>query len=381
MFVLTAIFYYLLPSGRSFKTSLVHIIGMAERTRSIDSVTQAAQEAEEGSTRCSQDDTAIPSAEDLLVPFEEDTISLPPETTTGTVKAEDYQEDLIDYDDDDLEPAITEVEFNESEIESTEVAPEQQAALHIEQAKVGMAWSISTMLSNTPEIASALQLTSIGASASTEVTVAGVTYEVTWKVVGIEGVQTPTTDIAAPPTPSASTTKCKFGRHCTKGASCPFDHGTKTKLCIWVNTLGGCSNGSVCAHSHEHAGTMCTRSKYRSNCANGKACAYQHLDDVYRSGAMKVKKIEVGDERKERVDGEEAVDEGERTPPANAPTGPKLGKGVGQKRGREDGDGVGGRPGQIPRGNQRGRGRGRGSGRGRGRGRGGVARRARYREH
>ena len=284
---------------------------------------------------------------------------------------EQYQDDLIDYDDDDLEAPVAEKidettpvaaddttlipaepEAVEPEVLEPKETPEQAAAA-LEHGKAAMAWGTSASLAAQPGVITALGLTNIGASASTEVALNGTTYEVTWKVLAIEGV-------AAVPA-----IKCRFGKACNKGAACPFDHsGTvKTHPCTWVNTLQGCSKGTACEFSHETEGMKCTRSKYRSNCANGKACAYKHIDDTVKKPVQKVAK-----------DGEanEAANEAKEdkhTPPPNAPKGPKLGKGAGQKRGPEGGDER--RPAQRPRGNNdRGRACGRARGRG-GRGRGG----------
>ncbi|KAF2821465.1 hypothetical protein CC86DRAFT_470672 [Ophiobolus disseminans] len=351
---------------------------MAKRTRSNTSAaSQNSQEAAKRSKRSSQNTSAVDATVALVPVVEEETTEAAPaiieeptaviaKTTTITTAVEEYTEDLIDYSDSDLEPVSKDASTKDAgtdaaaiEDEPAKPTPEEQAIIDLEQGKAGMAWSTYTLLTTSAGLASALRLTSLGASVSTTATFADVTYEITWKVTNIGGVDAPTT------APTTAAAKCKFGKHCTKGAACPFDHTPKQKLCIWVNSLGGCSNGAACAHSHEHEGAKCTRSKKRSQCANGKACAYQHQDDVYVSGSMqRLGKKDVG-EKEGEGDGEEG----------KTPTGLKLGKGAGQKRGVEGGED--GRAAQRQRGNDGrgggGRGRGRGRGRGAGRGRPGGA--------
>jgi hypothetical protein len=263
------------------------------------------------------------------------------------------------------------------------------------------------------------------------ISVNGVKYEITWKVAGIDESEPqdrieqcaalattqqltaltvdttqhkPSVSLcdAAPlsgNTPKAAhfTAKCKFGKFCTKGETCPFDHTIKPKLCTWVNAVQGCTKGFECEFSHDNEGKKCTRSPSRSTCTNSKGCAFKHDDDVRKAPALKPKPVAPP----APVQQIKVMDS---TPPVNAPKGPKassalpanaltgheansavqqLGKGAGQKRSRDKDDEAGNAV-QRPKlshdngdNNRRGvkqhRGRGRGNGRGRGRGRGGAS--------
>jgi hypothetical protein len=346
---------------------------MAKRARSNTSASQTSQDAKRSasagaSAPKSASASASVAAEIAPLPVvNEEEPTLPAVDEEAPNMPAEAEEDLVDYDDHNLdvfaddttlvepEPA----EMVEPEAAEPKLTPEQQAAANLEQAKLGMAWSTSTMFSNTPEIASALGLHKIGESAHTEIVVDGVTYAVTWKVVGIEGVEA--APAATATAPATFATKCRFGKLCNKGAACPFDHTVKARPCTWVNTLQGCSKGANCEFGHELEGVKCTRSKYRSNCVNGKACAYKHLDDVAQVAKPQEKKdgekLDGEEEKVEKADGE--TEKEKHTPPKNAPTGPKLpnaptgpkaANGAGQKRGREAGD-DGGRQAQRPRGN------------------------------
>jgi hypothetical protein len=149
------------------------------------------------------------------------------------------------------------------------------------QAQAAMAWSISTMLTQTPEMTAYLQLHHPGDAATVTATANGTTYEVIWKVVNVSGAPQSLRNAAPLPTgplPSPAV-KCKFGRACKNGAACPYEHTAKAKLCAWVNTPQGCSKSAECEFSHESEGMRCTRSATRKGCANGRGCAFKHSDD------------------------------------------------------------------------------------------------------
>ncbi|KAH7076227.1 hypothetical protein FB567DRAFT_583337 [Paraphoma chrysanthemicola] len=362
-------------------------------------------------------------------PCTQDTATMPTEGPAQAEAVTEHVEDLIDYDDHDLEspndktisPSSHANTLDEKDLDgddSTTPAPEHAQPQHVpqyeqdaetsdsvyEQAKAGMIWSISALLNHTPDIASALGLNNVGDVTSAEVTANGVTYEVTWKITSIEAApvnvnanalipasngdhadETSATSAlppqsiipdenveqpsAAKPPPTQSTIpkehvlqppaltapkaqniiqipsapKCKFGRFCTKGSSCPYSHSVGLKLCTFVNTAQGCTQGAACEFSHEAVGARCTRSVTRRACANGAGCGFKHADDEVLIGGMV----------------------------ANAQAGPSS-----VKRGR--GEDYGG-PRKKMRGGGRGaHGRGRGCGRGRG-GRGGRGSRSRGR--
>lgn len=251
--------------------------------------------------------------------------------------------------------AVDNTEFTTDNQDQEPEAPATQAVpnVQLEQAKAGMAWSTETMLTQTPEMANALQLNKVGDAVTISVSTNGVTYEVTWKVAAIErSAPEPVTRkpsitaapvIAAnsalrdasplsggvPKATSSSGVKCKFGRACTKGAACPYDHTIKAKLCSYVNTAQGCSSGANCEFSHDNEGMKCTRSATRYMCPNGRGCAFKHGDDW----AKPVKKVELAKkvapvQQAESVKTiEPEVKEEEdvvATPPVNAPTGPKA---------------------------------------------------------
>lgn len=237
-------------------------------------------------------------------------------------------------------------------IEDEEQDRETQAMLgtdlHLQQAKAGMAWSAKTMLTQTPEMATALQLNKVGDAVTITVTANGVTYEVTWKVaasvttdepkVREPSVTAPTITAAtsalrdASPlsvsllkTPFSSSMKCKFGRACNKGALCSYDHAIKPKLCSYVNTAQGCSSGAKCEFSHENEGMKCTRSILRYSCPNGRGCAFSHADDWIKE-AQPAKPVQASKSANSiKTEPEEQTYDGtDATPPVDAPTGPKA---------------------------------------------------------
>lgn len=328
-----------------------------------------------------------------------------------------YEEHLLDCDDDELiittttndnpiavdnaeNSASIPADGNEQEdkaeteerVENAETAQAKPEA-HFEHAKLAMIWCAQTMLTQSADMAAALQLNDVGETVAVNVTANGVTYEITWKVTSFvdsedtEG-HTTTSSLrdAAPltkffPTAPQANIKYKFGRNCKNGVACPLDHTIKPKLCGFVNTSRGCTNTDGCEFSHENEGVNCTRSALRNTCANGRGCTFKHGDDW-------VKEVKVEEKT------EEKSDVAKDAPPANAPSGPKVvnvevaptgpkGDGpkqiAGQKHGRGDEEDVGNAP-KGPRlapdggNNHRGDGRqtrGRGRGRGQGRGRGG----------
>jgi hypothetical protein len=328
-------------------------------------------------------------------------IALPPvepEANMPTASTSEYVEDILDYEDDELVsadnnngiliavdnedatleqdsalPAITEP--IETLAEEQAVIPQATVEAHLLQAKVGMAWSAEMMLARTPDMASALQLFDIDDAVTVQVSASGVTYDVTWKVAGFyepeheteagpepEHEESTTSLRTAAPLSATSAVKCKFGRSCNKGSTCPYDYTTKPRLCTWANTLKGCMKGADCEFSHEIEGVKCTRSELRFECANGRGCAFKHRDD---ENGLPV------DATKEENVTKEDVKIGEKKDGAQPV--------VGKKRSREGGD-EGGNPTQKPRpsygseprgGKQhRGHGRERGHGRGRGKHRG-----------
>ncbi|KAH4046949.1 hypothetical protein HBI29_166040 [Parastagonospora nodorum] len=308
----------------------------------------------------------------------------PANDTMIAAPAAEYQEDLIDYDDDELLPAShdsgddtliglddTDIKF-EDEItvaKDTSLAEQQAdhaqgmqevAEHHLEQAKYMMSMGPQTLLGSSPDMASALQLNNVGDNVTVNVSVDGITYEITWKVAAVHGeqpqpaIEQPAASIAvnttqrktslrdAPPlstsaNPAArSAVKCKFGSKCNKGTSCTFEHTVKVKLCTWVNTAQGCTKGKACEFSHDNEGAKCTRSTTRSDCANGKGCAFKHGDDV--GIAVKPKAVAPAAEQVKTLPPADAPigPKVANAPPSNAPTGPK---GTGKRSRDQDDDG------------------------------------------
>jgi hypothetical protein len=302
----------------------------------------------------------------------------PTKDTMIAAPAAEYQEDLIDYDD-ELLPAShdsgddtliglddTDIKFEDETTvaKDTSLVEEQAdhaqamqevADQHFEQAKYMMSMGPQTLLGSSPDVASALQLNNVGDNVTVSVSVNGITYEITWKVAAIHDEQPqPATSIAfnttqrktslrdAPPlstsaTPAArSAVKCKFGSKCNKGTSCTFDHTVKVKLCTWVNTAQGCTKGKACEFSHDNEGAECTRSTTRSDCANGKGCAFKHGDDV--GIAVQPKTVAPAAEQAKTLPPAHAPigPKVANAPPTNAPTGPK---GNGKRSRDQDDDG------------------------------------------
>tara|TARA_R110002003_G_scaffold149_3_gene13496 strand:- start:13186 stop:14391 length:1206 start_codon:yes stop_codon:yes gene_type:complete len=393
---------------------------MARRTRSSTANSRASKEANSAKTAANAASTTTigdpPVDIDLST---EDTAAMP--TTTTMTPIVEYEEDLIDYDDHDLnapngtgapnasiqaatlddedinlddeeinlddeeinldDPIVAPAPAQDQPATATQQLPDPSALVY-EQAKSGMIWSTATMLLQTPEIAPALGLNNVGDATTAEVNANGATYEVTWKIIAFDDTPdepalppsdpAPSTapapnalQTAAPLTPivtaTAAAPKCRFGRFCAKQPNCPFSHAVAAKLCTFVNTAQGCTRGAECEFSHEAAGVKCTRSTTRKACMNGWGCGFRHGDDGANAGV-----------------GMGGV--GVRAP-ANAPTGPK-----GLKRGRDGGEGdlegdgkrvkVGGEMGDALQGARGGR-QQRGRGRGRGKGRGGLGLRVR----
>jgi hypothetical protein len=306
---------------------------------------------------------------------EDETICMP------TAPAEEYVEDILDFDDDELVPRTeTTIESATAEVQSTTTQAPSTSRLH--DAKLGMAWSAEMMLTQSPDLASALHLHKVGDAVTVQVTVSGVTYDVCWAVatltsepsVSASAKDASTTASAPAPTPEApasSSVKCKFGKFCKKGSACAFEHSTKSKLCIWVNTPKGCANGGGCEFSHECEGVKCSKGETRGTCMNGGRCAYKHGDEGVAAGDMSK---ETHENTQEKQDGESTKENRDK---GGGDKGDVVEQAAGKKRGHEDGE-EDGRPkkqrlnhGNEDRGGKQfcGRGRGHGNGRGRGRGR------------
>ncbi|KAF1917498.1 hypothetical protein BDU57DRAFT_586210 [Ampelomyces quisqualis] len=355
---------------------------------------------------------------------------MPASPTYNTPAA--YEEDIIDFDDDELIPSTTNdvliaavqdtenstnFQADDTEQENGFEAEEQAknketaqatAEAHLQHAKLGMAWGAQTMLTQSPDMAGVLQLNDVGDAVCVNATANGVTYEVTWKVTSFVAPEDtekhlPTAPVTTgapaiqrtnllrdaaplsqflPPAPQPNI-NCKFGRHCKNGAACLFDHTVKPKLCGFVNTTRGCTNAADCEFSHESEGVKCTRSTLRYTCANGRGCAFKHVDDGVKQENTKKEMEKVVLETKNTTEVVKDVPPAESTtvPKAaeveGAPTGLK-GDGpkqiAGQKHGRDGDEEVGNAP-KGPRlardGGKNNRGAKQHRGRGRGQGRGG----------
>ncbi|KAL1796700.1 hypothetical protein ACET3X_005240 [Alternaria dauci] len=159
---------------------------------------------------------------------------------------------------------------------------------------------------------------------------------------------------ATPAAPSAIVGRgkliaCRFGNECKKQATCMFDHSqhpTK-KMCSFVNTTMGCNKGSRCIYSHEHEGQMCPFDTVRMECPNTFKCSFLHMDDEPPTKAEEISKSQVSSQPV--VCAPSAADIAERAainrasreaaaasaPPPHAPTGPKSNK---RSRGAESAD-------------------------------------------
>jgi hypothetical protein len=306
-----------------------------------------------------------------LSPLEEDeTIAMP------TAPAEEYVEDILDFDDDELVPANI-VKSTTAEEQAASAQASDTSRLY--DAKLGMAWSAEMMLTQSPDLASALHLHHVGDAITVQISVHGVTYDICWTIAAITSESSATSAPAHGPAsepPARSAIKCKFGKFCKKGGACAFDHSAKSKLCIWINTPTGCAKGGECEYSHECEGVKCTKGDARGTCMNGSRCAYKHEDNEETTKDVAKETQDDGEEVKMKQDGESTKENGGK----EKGEGEKddADQGAGKKRGHEDGEDDGTPKKQrLDRGNAerggkqfRGRGRGRGHGRGRGRGRG-----------
>jgi hypothetical protein len=341
---------------------------MVGRTRSNKSTASSASNApaEEVVTAIlTEEQIDIDLSDTPFLPIEKEmALAMPP-----TAPAAEYVEDILDFSDDELIPTNLTVNAPSAEDEAAALA-----SSHLEEAKRVMAWSAETMLTQSTNMASALQLHNVGDTVSVQVSAHGVTYDVYWKVAAVTSASStnpgPLATLSATTEPTTrNSIKCKFGKHCNKGSACPFDHTVKPKLCTWINTPMGCMKGVECEFSHEFEGVKCTRSEARYTCANGSRCAYKHGDD----GGVEV--TEDAPEEKQN-DGTKQNDGGKEEGEEKKDAAQQV---AGKKRGHEDG-GEDVTPKKQRLGHEnaerggkqhRGRGRGRGNGRGRGRGRGG----------
>jgi hypothetical protein len=306
---------------------------------------------------------------------EEDTVTNA-ETVAPAAPAAEYVEDMIDYDDDELTPAVDSgigsddapIDFEGEDIKledlKEETTAEEQAEIEatrrvaaeesLMQAKYIMSLGPQTLLTQS-DMAGALQLNEVGDTVVVNISVNSVKYEIMWKVAGFEETepqdvieqcaalattQQPTLTVDTAPrkpsfslrdaaplsgsTPKAAqfSSKCKFGKFCIRDAACPFDHTIKPKLCTWVNTAQGCTKGFDCEFSHDNEGTKCTRNSSRFTCANGKGCAFKHDDDVREAPAPTSKPKPVA--QPTAVAPVQQIQVVDSTPPANAPKGPKA---------------------------------------------------------
>jgi hypothetical protein len=341
---------------------------MVGRTRSNKSTASSASNApvDEVATAIVTDEQIdIDLSDTPFLPVEEEkALAMPP-----AAPAAKYVEDILDFSDHELIPTKPTVNAPSAEDE-----PAALASSHLDEAKRVMVWSAETMLTQSTDMASALQLHNVGDTVSVQVSAHGVTYDVCWKVAAV------TFDYSTNPGPLAtlsattepttrSNIKCKFGKHCNKGSTCPFDHTVKPKLCTWINTPMGCMKGVECEFSHEFEGVKCTRSEARYTCANGARCAYKHGDD----GGVEA--TEDAPEEKQN-DGTKQNDGGKEEGKEKKDVAQQI---AGKKRGHEDGEEdvtpkkqrLGHENAERGEQQHRGRGRGCGNGRGRGRGRGG----------
>jgi hypothetical protein len=250
-----------------------------------------------------------------LSPLEEDGMIAMP-----SPPAEEYAEDILDFDDDELAPTNNVVKSATAEEQATSAQAPDASRLH--NAKLGMAWSAEMMLTQSPNLASALHLHDVGDAITVQVSVHGVTYDVCWTIAAITSEPSTTSAPApkpAPEPPTHSAIKCKFDRFCKKGSACAFDHSTKSKLCIWVNTPTGCAKGGECKFSHEYEGVKCAKGDVRGTCVNGSRCAYKHgddgvvMDDVTKESRDDGEKAEVKqDSENTKEDGGKEKDNAER---------------------------------------------------------------------
>jgi hypothetical protein len=260
---------------------------------------------------------------------------MPSEKDVGAVPiTTEYQEDLIDWDDNEIESstqgatASVDIE-NDTQVDSdynvvkaggkTILTPTatrspvnadatidandvdattfEYTEEHVQQAKGAVVWSVNKLIVSAPYLTSALRLNSVGDCVTVEVPLNRLNIEVSWKVIStydeevlitlqqpldteqltflttelefsgevpteaapddvVESIEqhlalsTNTTEASsllceAVPLPaktlptsafSLANLPCKFGKHCAKGAACPFNHTIKQKLCVGSGT-------------------------------------------------------------------------------------------------------------------------------------------------
>ncbi|KAF2027961.1 hypothetical protein EK21DRAFT_114309 [Setomelanomma holmii] len=323
---------------------------------------------------------AAPVSTETAAPIEEEATMPTNDPSTIITTVVEHEEDLIDYDDDDLDVPIgtadVKNEHRDINLEVVIAAPdthEDQAVTFPEEAteasntmyehaKYAMIWGTTALLTKNPELATALGLNDVENTVTVDVSQNGFTYEVIWKVKGIENsngapeeVSIASTEAQKDTAIEKSTTTELIATSTAAATTATYPSKSRSmKLCVYVNTPQGCSGGSRCEFSHEKEGKKCTSSDKRMMCPNGRKCAFKHWDD-FKSATWE--------------DGIVGV-------PHKAPTGPKVH--VLGKRGRDHSDDAGAKRVKVSHAeNERSargrpqRGRGCGHGRGRGRGRGG----------
>jgi hypothetical protein len=300
---------------------------MVGRTRSNKSTASSASNApadEVATAIVTEEQIDIDLSDTPFLPVEEEkALAMPP-----AAPAAKYVEDILDFSDNELIPTKPTVN-----VPSAEDEPVALASSHLDEAKRVMVGSAETMLTQSTDMASALQLHNVGDTVSVQVSAHGVTYDLCWKVAAVTSESStnpgPLATLSATTEPTThSNIKCKFGKHCNKGSACPFDHTVKPKLCTWINTPMGCMKGVECEFSHEFEGVKCTRSEARYTCANGARCAYKHGDDGGAEVTEDAPEEKQNDGTKQNDGGKE---EGEEKKDAAQ-------QAAGKKRGHEDGE-------------------------------------------
>ncbi|KAJ4314337.1 hypothetical protein N0V94_006497 [Neodidymelliopsis sp. IMI 364377] len=234
------------------------------------------------------------------------------------------EEDLIDYEDSDIEFKIegderssipNAIDALQLDIYSDDAArpeaPAQKSTFDNkeesgEQSPTDVVASTSSS-TKTPQAATLIKSlqdllaeptfqTSLGLSASDDVVnlafwANGSDFALTLKLVGV-----------------ADAKACKFGAKCFR-ADCTFDHGDadrslviaagqRRKLCTVINTPSGCAKGQACWFSHEAESVSCTHGSLRDTCSKGPYCFYRHDDDAVAvsTEAVPFSQVEVGED-------------------------------------------------------------------------------------
>jgi hypothetical protein len=347
-----------------------------------------------------------------IVATPENPVSVVEEEVATVTTVNEYVEDVIDYDDDDLGPVandksvdpILEVEdllnldeeiskveekapfvdatkrVDKNETETTteikgDVASDAQQLLA--QAKGGLVWSVNMLLTQVPHMPQSLHLNTVGDHSEVEVPFNGQIIEVSWKIAGtydqtktdgagnIEAAANSQTGATATNAESAEVAPAELDQTANNGETHPATSADDTAV-IRCKFGKFCAKGKDCPYDHTIKKKLCVWVNSLQGCAQGDACVFSHeIAGVTCTRNTTRTMCQNGRSCAYRHQDDQAWTPAglKNATSNNAPTRPSNG----QKRGRgEDRNGAHLGKHAITRGGSHGRDRGRGRGRGRG---------------